>query len=69
MEIPLAMSRTKHDMRRKMDALIPRKNDEPTKISFDKENTIVWPLSLFTVTGQGSGTGILNLITPRQGQN
>lgn len=69
METPLAMSRTKHDMRRKMDALIPRKNDDPAKISFDKENTIVWPLSLFTVTGQGSGTGILNLITLRQGQN
>ena len=61
-EWPLKLSQKKSDMRRKMDKLIPKKPENRTDVSFDANNTINWAPSVFTVTGNGSNTGHINLL-------
>jgi hypothetical protein len=61
-EWPLKLSQKKSEMRRKMDKLIPKKQENPADVSFDANNTINWTPSTFTVSGNGSKSGQINLI-------
>jgi Receptor family ligand binding region len=61
-EWPLRLSLKTSEMRRKLYRLIPKIKDDRTEGNYDEQNTIIWPPSIFTVNGNGSKKGDLNLI-------
>ena len=61
-EWPLRLSQKTSEMRRKLYRLIPKIKDDHTEGNYDEQNTIIWSPSIFTVNGNGSKKGELNLI-------
>lgn len=61
-EWPIRLSQKTTELRRKLYRLIPLIKDDHTEGNYDEQNTIIWSPSIFTVNGNGTKKGDLNLL-------
>lgn len=61
--VPLMLAQNKHEPRRKLDRLVPRKTTTSSTIAYDQDNTMIGEGFLFRLTGTGN-VGNASLVTP-----
>lgn len=61
--VPLMLAQNKHEPRRKLDRLVPRKITTTSTVAYDQENTMIGEGFLFRLSGTGK-TGNVSLVPP-----
>jgi hypothetical protein len=71
-DVPLALSQKKNELRRKLERFIPKSNNTSMEaavgasapITYSVENNINWSPSIFSISGKTASSGVINLIAP-----